>query len=65
MLRCFLIGGDSLLVECGETLLRGGHAVLGVVTSTPRIAEWARQRGIPVHEAQANYASFLSAQPFD
>ncbi len=65
MLRCFLIGGDSLLVECGETLLRGGHAVLGVVTSTPRIAEWARQRGIPVHEAQANYTSFLAAQPFD
>ena len=62
---CFVIGGDTLLTECGETLLQHGHTIKGVVTGTPRIAEWARQKNLQVIDVRSNYKSALAAEPFD
>ncbi|MFN0241290.1 MAG: MupA/Atu3671 family FMN-dependent luciferase-like monooxygenase [Planctomycetota bacterium] len=47
-MRCWLIGADSLLAECGDILLRAGHELHGVVTSSARIGEWARARHVAV-----------------
>ncbi|HEM46714.1 MAG TPA: peptide synthetase, partial [Alphaproteobacteria bacterium] len=62
---CYLIGADTLLLECGAILLERGHRVLGVVTDTPRIADWARERGIEVVAASSDYAARLAATPYD
>jgi methionyl-tRNA formyltransferase len=62
---CFLIGGDSLLVECGDILVARGHEVRGVITSTPRLAEWARGKGIRHFDAAADYRGALAERPFD
>ena len=62
---CFLIGGDSLLMECGEVLLARGDAVRGVVTAAPRVRDWARGKGLPVVDAKSDYAAVLARQPFD
>ncbi|MBI1381783.1 MAG: LLM class flavin-dependent oxidoreductase [Planctomycetaceae bacterium] len=64
-LRSHLIGSDSLLVECGELALAAGHELLSVVTSTPRLAEWARSRGIPVHGLESDWQGALASAPFD
>ena len=61
---CYVIGGDSLLLECAELLLRDGHAIRGVISDNPRIAQWAQKGGIP-HLPVAGYEAALSGQDFD
>ena len=62
---CYVIGDDSLLIECAELLLAGGHDVRGVVSDSPRIGAWADRRGLrrwPV----AGYEPALAGEaPFD
>ena len=63
---CYLIGADTLLMECGEILLSEGHDVHGVVTSEPRVARWARGHDIPVIDAGPEYPERLAErEPFD
>lgn len=63
---CYLIGGDSLLIECGEILQSKGHQILGVITSAPRLSQWAMGKSIPVMAADADYpAKLAQAEPFD
>jgi len=62
---CALIGGDTLLIQCGEVLRARGHSIVAVVTSAPRIAAWARGNGLRVIEAQPGYSAELAAEPFD
>jgi natural product biosynthesis luciferase-like monooxygenase protein len=62
---CALIGGDSLLMECGEVLLARGHAVRAVVTAAPRVRAWAGRKGLPVLDAAGDYAAELADTPFD
>lgn len=64
-LSCFLIGGDTLLTECGEILLEKEHRILGVITSAPKVAAWASAKSLPVIDAAGDYASALRAEPFD
>jgi len=64
-LRCYLFGAETLLVECGETLLRQGHEIVGVVTTAPKIRRWAADRNLKVVDGGANYREALAAEPFD
>lgn len=64
-LRCVLIGSDSLLVQCGEILLREGHDVRCVVTDTPRVATWARERGLATLDPSDDYVAELSQHEFE
>lgn len=64
-IRCFVIGGDSLLMECGEILRTRGHEILGVISSAPRIAQWAKERGLVHICAKSDYVAALKALPFD
>ncbi|MGY6501051.1 MAG: MupA/Atu3671 family FMN-dependent luciferase-like monooxygenase [Acidimicrobiales bacterium] len=50
-LQSVLVGGDSLLIECGELLLRGNHTIAAVAASSPRVAEWANSHGLAVIDA--------------
>jgi natural product biosynthesis luciferase-like monooxygenase protein len=64
-LRCFLVGSDTLLVQCAEILLERGHRIMGVVSSAAPIEQWAAGRKIPCHSDQGDWSAPLSAQPFD
>ena len=45
---CFLVGADSLLMECGEILLQTGWSVVGVAAGSTKVADWARRKGLRV-----------------
>jgi natural product biosynthesis luciferase-like monooxygenase protein len=62
---CFLIGGDTLAAQCGEILLARGHTIRGVITSSPRIAEWAAGHKLPTIPTDSDYARVLQAADFD
>jgi len=66
---CYLIGGDSLLIECAEVLLTKGHNIRGVITSAPRLSQWAMSKSITVIAADKNYPTTLienaKTEPFD
>ncbi|MFT4539645.1 MAG: natural product biosynthesis luciferase-like monooxygenase protein [Planctomycetota bacterium] len=62
---CYLIGADSLLIECGETLVTQEVDIRGVITATDRLARWAERRGIPVLDPSSDYAAELAKEPFD
>ncbi|HKU40594.1 MAG TPA: formyltransferase family protein, partial [Polyangiales bacterium] len=62
--RAFLIGADSLLLECASLLLERGHDLAGIVSDAPRVRSWARQHGVRTLSL-AEYAQVLAAEPFD
>lgn len=62
---CYLIGADTLLIECGEVLLAKNHDIKGVITSTQRISQWAQQKAIPVIACEKGYEEHLRSQEFD
>jgi natural product biosynthesis luciferase-like monooxygenase protein len=61
---CYVIGGDSLLLECAELLLRDRHSIRGVISDNPRIAQWAEKNGVP-HLPVAGYEAAIKGQEFD
>jgi natural product biosynthesis luciferase-like monooxygenase protein len=61
---CFVIGGDSLLVECAELIVRGGQTLRGVISDNPRIVSWAEKNGVR-HLPVAGYEAALAGQDFD
>ena len=44
--RCYVIGDESLAIQCADILLDRGHTVLGVISSDEGIAKWAEQKKI-------------------
>lgn len=52
-ITCALVGADSLLIECGEILLGKGHRIEAVAAGSPRVAAWARAKGVKVVDATA------------
>ncbi|MBX2807215.1 MAG: LLM class flavin-dependent oxidoreductase [Cellvibrionaceae bacterium] len=59
------MGGDSLLIECGEILLRKGHRILGVVSNNPRLSRWAKRKSIHAYPVDAQYGDSLKQTSFD
>lgn len=44
----YLMGAQSLLIQCAELLLGRGHEIRGVITDHPDIERWASSHRIPV-----------------
>lgn len=63
--RCFVMGNESLLIQCSEVLLGEGHTILGVVTAQGEIARWAEDRGIRVIAPGKGLAGRLGTDPFE
>ncbi|MHC4376815.1 MAG: formyltransferase family protein, partial [Planctomycetota bacterium] len=61
----YLIGGDSLLTQCGEVLLEQGFELRGVVTREPRLIAWAAERGLPWIDLDGDWIGALTGAPFD
>ena len=64
-LKCFVIGADSLLAECGDILLARGHEICGVATRAARIESWARGHGIDIVDLDGDYVAAMAAKSFD
>jgi natural product biosynthesis luciferase-like monooxygenase protein len=62
---CFVIGQDTLLIECTEILLAQGHEVKGVLSSAPRIVAWATEKGLATVDPRTDYVEALRREPFD
>ncbi|MCP2731317.1 amino acid adenylation domain-containing protein, partial [Symplocastrum sp. BBK-W-15] len=62
---CYLIGNESLLIPCAEILMKGGHQILGIISTGTSISQWATSQSIPHIQPKENLISFLSKQPFD
>ena len=64
-LRSFLIGETSLLIQCGEILLEGGHKICGVISSHSAIQNWAKDKKIPCIQTKKEIIPFLTKESFD
>lgn len=64
-ISCYLLGEGTLLIQCAEVLLGGGHAIHGVISSEPAVVRWASGKGIPRIAASEDQVAFLGRQPFD
>jgi natural product biosynthesis luciferase-like monooxygenase protein len=63
--RCVLVGSESLLIQCGQTLEQAGHHIIAVVSTAPPIKRWAAERGIRVLESAQAMLSSQDLRPFD
>lgn len=61
----YLIGGDTLLTECGRQLIDGGFRPIGVISRNPAIAAWADSTGIPFLSLDDDYLSAMESAPAD
>jgi len=50
---CLLIGGESLLVQCGTMLQKHGWNVRGVFSDAPVVREWAEAQRVPSWKVEA------------
>ncbi|MEZ4694959.1 MAG: LLM class flavin-dependent oxidoreductase [Rhodothermales bacterium] len=62
---CYLIGSESLLIQCAGSIMSAGHEILGVVSNAPRIRDWAESQSLKVIDSDVPYAEVLAATPFD
>jgi amino acid adenylation domain-containing protein len=61
---CFLIGEETLLIQCAEILIKKEHQILGILSSNKLITDWAKLNGINITLTDEIIAT-LSHQPFD
>ena len=64
-LNCLLIGDGSLLIQCGALLLAHGHPIVGVVTASDAVADWARESGVEVVAPGPGLADRLAGKSYD
>jgi natural product biosynthesis luciferase-like monooxygenase protein len=62
---CFVMGTESLLIQCVEILLQRCHRICGVISSNELINNWANNKDIPLIEPANCLADRLSQTPFD
>ena len=65
-LRCWLIGNQGLLTQCGQALVEQGHIIVGVTSKSEEIVRWAAGLEIGVnHSARTDELQPLlsAAQP--
>ena len=53
VLSCVLLGEEPLAARCGDVLLERGHQILGLVSGSAALSQWARSRNIPVFARSA------------
>jgi natural product biosynthesis luciferase-like monooxygenase protein len=64
-LKCVLIGGGLLLVQCAEILRARGHIVQAVITANGPVRSWASSQDIPVIAPEGDYAVVLAEHDYD
>jgi amino acid adenylation domain-containing protein len=62
---CFVIGEGSLCLRCTDVLRTRGIRVLGLISPDAVSRRWAKEKGVPWHHPDENFANILSTRPFD
>jgi natural product biosynthesis luciferase-like monooxygenase protein len=62
---CFVVGEQTLTIQCADCLLDGGHDVQGVIAQNPDIVAWARTRQLRLVDPGSCVSATLQEQPFD
>ncbi|MFC6686534.1 MupA/Atu3671 family FMN-dependent luciferase-like monooxygenase [Jhaorihella thermophila] len=62
---CVLIGGESLLIGCGDMLLDRGHEIRAVVSRDAAIGDWARDKGLELLESIPRLVERFQPGDFD
>jgi amino acid adenylation domain-containing protein/thioester reductase-like protein len=62
---CYLVGEDSLLIQCAEILLARHHRILGVISPLDNIKEWALAYKIDCFESFAKAETSLANAGYD
>ena len=63
--QCYLIGRESLLLQCAETLRDRGHTISGVISNEPAIINWLTENDIPHIAHDAHLFERLRQESFD
>ena len=63
LFSCFIIGEESLLIQCADILLERGHDVRGVISQSPAITNWAAEKGLLVLAPGKELPQTLAQQP--
>ncbi|MBO9436734.1 LLM class flavin-dependent oxidoreductase [Ruegeria sp. R13_0] len=61
----FLIGHESLVIQCGEMLLEAGHSIQGVATRNPDVEAWAQSHSLPLHAPGQDLSNRIEGASFD
>ncbi|MCT8330099.1 MupA/Atu3671 family FMN-dependent luciferase-like monooxygenase [Albidovulum sediminis] len=59
------VGSESLTIQCAELWIAAGNDVVAVVTRSPDVARWARDRGLRADEQSADVADRLEGAGYD
>ena len=63
--RCFLMGSQSRLIQCGNILLEKGHQILGVISAEPTVWRWAKEKNLNQIMPTGDLVNVLPREPFD
>ena len=66
--RFALVGGDTLLMECGDLLTDKDQQIVVVAAGSPKVRAWAESKGLPVIDATGPASSWgpeLAAHDID
>lgn len=63
--RCYLIGKDNLLVECGKILLAQGHNILGVCSTSLPVKIWTQENNIQLIQDLTAFESIINLEKAD
>ena len=63
--KCYVFGGDTLLIQCVEVLVKKNFDVLGVVSRNKEIEEWVENQNIPFLDLDAHYSIKMRDSRFD
>ncbi|HET8707432.1 MAG TPA: hypothetical protein VFM46_14100, partial [Pseudomonadales bacterium] len=62
---CVLLGGQTLLIQCGDLLLERGHRIDTVVSADDQVEVWAREKKIRFLQPSKTLADELKGHEFD
>ena len=60
---CYIIGSESLLIQCADILLKRGHDIRGIISAEAPIRNWATSQNIPVLAPGKSLTGELAQQP--
>jgi methionyl-tRNA formyltransferase len=62
-MNCYIIGETNLTLQCAQWLVRQGHELLGIVSSSSKIRDWATKSHINhFYDLQASKGILISNQ---
>lgn len=62
---CYIIGEESLVIQCAELILKNDHHLLGIVSSNEQIKEWANNQKVKYISSNSKFESSLLNDKFD